>query len=74
MVYAMRTVPPGFHLSALQESDQVVRQPLRGLLDGDFPDDAWAQAQLGDCDCGSKAPINVVGCTIASAHEKCSQG
>eukprot|EP00971_Amphidinium_carterae_P118330 2344461-Amphidinium_carterae.2 len=46
LAYAMRTVPPGFHLSALQEFDQVVRQALEGLLDGDLPDYAWTQAQL----------------------------
>eukprot|EP00971_Amphidinium_carterae_P296512 5890528-Amphidinium_carterae.1 len=44
LAYAMRVVPPGFHLSALQEFDQVVRQALEGLLDGDLPDYAWAQA------------------------------
>eukprot|EP00971_Amphidinium_carterae_P244774 4859954-Amphidinium_carterae.1 len=46
LAYAMRTVPPGFHLSALQEFDQVGRQALEGLLDGDLPDYAWTQAQL----------------------------
>eukprot|EP00971_Amphidinium_carterae_P067010 1326846-Amphidinium_carterae.1 len=46
MAYAMRTVPPGFHMLALQEFDQVMRQALEGLLGEQLPDYAWAQAQL----------------------------